>query len=379
MTVADGLKRTPLHRCHVEAGARLVDFAGWAMPVSYSGILAEHLAVRRAAGLFDVSHMGEIRIDGPAAERLVDWLTPNRVRGLQPGRAQYSALLTENGTYVDDLLVYRLDPEAILLVVNASNTAKDLAWIRDQTSRWQSAERGARDSVTLTDVSDQTALLALQGPLAAEILSSLTPLDLAQLRSFRLASTTVAGAAAVVSRTGYTGEDGFEIFLDAPDAAAVWGRLLDTGSDRGLQPIGLGARDSLRLEAGLCLYGHEIDETVTPLEAGLDWMVKLEDDDFIGRAALLEQRAAGVPRRLVGLELPGRRIARAGAKVWDGDRSIGAVTSGTWTPFLERSIAMALLAAGHTEPGREVEADVRDHREPARVRALPFHRRRSKS
>jgi aminomethyltransferase len=376
MTAVDGLKRTPLHRCHVEAGARMVDFAGWEMPVSYSGILAEHLAVRSTAGLFDVSHMGEIRVDGPGAEPFVDWLTPNRVRGLAPGRAQYSALLTESGTYVDDLLVYRLDRDSILLVVNASNTAKDLAWIRQHAGWWESAAPGARDGVTVTDVSDRTALLALQGPLAQDVLAPLTALDLAELRSFRLGSTEVAGAAAIVSRTGYTGEDGFEIFVGAADAVEVWKRLLDAGRDRGLQPIGLGARDSLRLEAGLCLYGHEIDETVTPLEAGLDWMVKLEDEDFIGRAALLEQRASGVPRCLVGLELPGRRIARAGAGVSDGHRTLGRVTSGTWSPVLERSIAMALLEAGSASVGRDVEVEVRDHHEPARVRALPFHRRK---
>ena len=230
--------------------------------------------------------------------------------------------------------------------------------------------------MTVTDSSDSTALLALQGPLAEEILTPLTPLDLSALRSFRLASTEVAGAAAIVSRTGYTGEDGFEIFVGAEAAAAVWNRLLDAGRDRGLLPIGLGARDSLRLEAGLCLYGHEIDETVTPLEAGLEWMVKLEDEDFVGRSALIEQRSAGVPRRLVGLELPGRRIARAGSDVGDGHRSLGRVTSGTWSPFLERSIAMALLETGSAEVGRDVEVQVRDHHEPARVRALPFHRRR---
>jgi aminomethyltransferase len=376
MTAADGLKRTPLHRCHVEAGARLVDFAGWEMPVSYSGILAEHLAVRKSAGLFDVSHMGEIKVDGPGAERFVDWLTPNRVRGLEPGRAQYSALLTERGTYVDDLIVYRLDRESILLVVNASNTAKDLEWIRRQAGSWASASKDGQAGVTVTDTSDSTALLALQGPLAQEILAPLTALDLSTLRSFRLGSTRVADAEAIVSRTGYTGEDGFEIFVGAADAVEVWNRLLAAGRDRGLMPIGLGARDSLRLEAGLCLYGHEIDETVTPLEAGLDWMVKLEDEDFLGRAALIEQRSAGVPRRLVGLELPGRRIARAGADVSDGHRSLGRVTSGTWTPFLERSIAMALLETGSAEVGRDVLVQVRDHHEPARVRALPFHRRR---
>ena len=263
------------------------------------------------------------------------------MRGLAPGRAQYSALLTDEGTYVDDLVVYRLEAESILLVVNASNTAKDLAWIRAR----------ATDGVTVDDVSDATALLALQGPRSSEILGGMTAADLRSLLSFRLVSTTVAGAPAVVSRTGYTGEDGFEIFVAAGDAARVWTDLLDAGRERGLVPAGLGARDSLRLEAGLCLYGHEIDETVTPFEVGLDWVVKLEDRDFVGRDALLRQRAAGVPRRLVGLELEGRRIGRAGATVWSGDEAIGRVTSGTWSPHLEQSIAMALVGAGHAARG----------------------------
>jgi aminomethyltransferase len=283
------------------------------------------------------------------------------------------------------LLVYRLEPEAILLVVNAANTAKDLAWIRQQAAGWEAGEGRAGSwgsgagGVRIIDVSDATALLALQGPLAQEMLAPITTLELAALRSFRLASGEVAGVECIVSRTGYTGEDGFEIFVASGDAVAVWRRLLDAGRDRGLLPIGLGARDSLRLEAGLCLYGHEIDDTVTPLEAGLDWMVKLDDEDFIGRAALLEQRAAGVPRRLVGLELAGRRIARAGARVWGGTAdAVGRVTSGTWSPFLERSIAMALLDAGRAAPGGAVEVEVRDHRESALVRSLPFHRRRGR-
>jgi aminomethyltransferase len=337
------------------------------MPVSYSGILAEHLAVRRAAGLFDVSHMGEIRVSGPAAEGFVDWLTPNKVRGLEPGRAQYTALLTDEGTFVDDLLVYRLDAETFLLVVNASNTAKDLAWIRER----------ARAGATIEDVSDATALLALQGPIAAEILAPLAAADVGALRSFSLVETSVAGAGATVSRTGYTGEDGFEIFVDAGDAERVWTGLLDAGGARGLVPVGLGARDSLRLEAGLCLYGHEIDDTVTPFEVGLDWVVKLDAGDFVGRDALVRQRAEGLRRKLVGLELPGRRIGRAEAAVSSGGEPIGRVTSGTWSPFLERSIAMALLASAHARAGEQVEVAVRETREPAQVRGLPFYRRRS--
>jgi aminomethyltransferase len=353
----------------------MVDFAGWEMPVSYSGILAEHLAVRRAAGLFDVSHMGEIEVRGAGAESFVDWLTPNRVRGLAPGRAQYSALLTERGTYVDDLLVYRLDRETILLVVNASNTEKDLAWIRERAEVWsQAATAGA--TVSIEDTSDSTALLALQGPRSVEILAPLAGDDVGGLRSFGLVTTRLAGERAIVSRTGYTGEDGFEIFLAAEAAERVWARLIEAGREHGLLAAGLGARDSLRLEAGLCLYGHEIDETVTPFEVGLDWVVKLAEGDFVGRDALLRQREAGVPRRLVGLELEGRRIGRADAVVWSNGEAIGRVTSGTWSPFLERSIAMALVGAGHAAAGGRVEVEVRATKEPAQVRGLPFYRRR---
>jgi aminomethyltransferase len=354
----------------------MVDFAGWEMPVSYSGILAEHLAVRRAAGLFDVSHMGEIEVRGPGAESFVDWLTPNRVRGLAPGRAQYSALLTEQGTFVDDLLVYRLDPQTILLVVNAANTEKDLAWIRERAETWSSDGPRAAAAVSIVDTSDATALLALQGPLSVEILAPLAGDDVGALRSFGLVTTQLVGERAVVSRTGYTGEDGFEIFVGARAAERVWSRLIEAGRERGLLAAGLGARDSLRLEAGLCLYGHEIDETVTPFEVGLDWVVKLDHGDFVGRDALLRQRAAGVPRRLVGLELEGRRIGRADAAVWSEGEAIGRVTSGTWSPFLERSIAMALVGAGHAAAGGRVEVEVRETKEPALVRELPFYRRR---
>ena len=346
-----------------------MDFAGWEMPVSYTGILAEHLAVRKKAGLFDVSHMGEIRVTGAGAESFVDSLTPNRVQGLRPGRAQYSALLTERGTFIDDLIVYRIDAETILLVVNASNTEKDLAWVRER------ATSARLDGLHVEDVSDATALLALQGPLAAEILAPLTSDDVAGLRSFDLVSTTVDGAAAVVSRTGYTGEDGFEIFVEPADAERVWNQLIETGRDRGLLPIGLGARDSLRLEAGLCLYGHEIDDSVTPFDVGLDWVVKLEGRDFVGKEALVRQRAEGVALRLVGLELGGRRIGRADAGVFGDGRAIGRVTSGTWSPFLERSIAMARVDADSAAAGATVEVEVGKGKEPASVRGLPFYRR----
>jgi aminomethyltransferase len=342
-----------------------VGFAGWEMPVQYAGVLQEHRAVRQAAGLFDVSHMGEIRVRGEGARDWIDYLTPNNVASLKPGRAQYSALLTEAGTYVDDLLVYCVGDTDFLLVVNAANTAGDFDWMKNY----------ARTGVEATDVSSETALLALQGPLAEAILAPLCDRDLGELRPFWFAETSVCGTDCIVSRTGYTGEDGFEIYLAGSESPPVWRALLERGAPSGLEPVGLGARDTLRLEAGLPLYGHEIDRGVTPLEAGLAWVAKLDRADFVGRDRLREQRAAGVPRRLVGLELGGRRIARQGAEVMLGGEVVGTVSSGTFSPTFERPIAMALLAAPAAEVGREVEVDVRGRREAAVVRDLPFYRR----
>ena len=365
MTDQDTLARTPLHAAHRRAGARLVPFAGWEMPVQYTGVMEEHRAVRSAAGLFDVSHMGELRISGTGAEAFLQRLTPNDVSKLAAGRAHYSGLLTERGTYIDDLLVYRLGAEELLLVVNAANRESDLEWVR----------RHAPEDVRVEDVSADYALLALQGPAAVDILSGLTDVDLPALRYYGFAIGEVAGREALLSRTGYTGEDGFELYLAPGGAEAVWDALLDAGHGKGLVPCGLGARDTLRLEAAMALYGHELDRDTTPWEAGLDWVVKLSKGDFIGRAALQRQKEKGVPRPLVGFEVEGRGIARQGHPVLVGGEPVGVVTSGTFSPTLEKALGLAWAPIGLADPGRRVEIDVRGRRLPARLVETPFYKR----
>jgi len=359
------LRRTPLYECHVEAGARMVDFAGWEMPVQYSGVIEEHRAVRRRAGLFDVSHMGEFRVTGEGAEIFLQGLTPNDVAKLSPGRAHYSGLLTERGTYIDDLLVYRLAPGEFMLVVNAANIEKDFAWVSER----------ADGGVEVVNASQDYALLALQGPRAEAILRRLTESDLASIRYYHFEHGQVAGRPAIISRTGYTGEDGFELYLAPEDAAPLWRRLLEVGTEDGLRPAGLGARDTLRLEAGMALYGHELDETTTPFEAGLSWVVKLDAGEFLGRRALLRQREVGVSRRLVGFELTSRGIARQGHGVSIAGESVGTVTSGTWSPTLEKAIGMAYVPSESATAGQPVELEVRGRRLAGGIVALPFYKR----
>lgn len=361
------LKTTPLNECHREAGARLVDFAGWEMPVQYSGVIEEHRAVRGAAGLFDVSHMGEISVQGSGAEAFLQHLTPNDVSKLEPGRAHYSGLLTEQGTYLDDLLVYRLGEEEFLMVVNAANREKDFEWVASHAAKAVAVE--------VEDVSDRWALLALQGPRALGILGPLASIDLDSVRYYGFARGEVDGTPAILSRTGYTGEDGYELYLDPEAAPGVWRKLLVAGEAAGLVPAGLGARDTLRLEAGMALYGHELDETTTPLEARLGWTVKLDKGDFIGRDALLAQKELGTSRKLVGFEVDGRRIAREGHPVVDGGETVGRVTSGTWSPTFEKPLGMAYVPGEHAEEGSEITLDVRGREVPARVVKLPFYRR----
>jgi aminomethyltransferase len=374
------LRRTPLFEAHQRAGARFVPFAGYEMPVSYQGVLDEHRAVRGAAGLFDVSHMGELEVRGPGAERFLQWLTPNDLTKLELGQAQLSALLDEQGGMLDDMLVYRIAPERFLLVVNAGTRALDWEWI----ARWAEDFEG----VELEDRSDATALLALQGPLAETILGRVSAVATHDLRYYRCVEGEVAGLAALVSRTGYTGEDGFELYVAAEDAAQLWERLLEAGVDLGLMPVGLGARDTLRLEAGMLLSGQDFDRTTTPLEVGVGWMVKMHKGDFLGRAALLRQQEAGPTRRLVGFECAGRIIARHGhgvavassaaAGAASGGAITGTVTSGTYSPSLERPIGLARLegpAGFEVLPGAELELDVRGRSVEGRVVRLPFYRR----
>ena len=367
MTDASARFKTPLHGRHVALGAKMAPFAGWEMPVQYTGITEEHLAVRQAAGLFDVSHMGEIEVAGTDALAAVQRLSTNDAGRLEIGQAQYSALATPEGTFVDDLLVYRLADDHFLLVVNAANTAAGYRWIQDGI-----ADIG--DAVAV-NTSSRYALLAVQGPRALDVAQSLTDMDLAAIRHYRFATGEVAGLRATVSRTGYTGEDGFEIFVAPQVAERLWTALLSAGRPHGLQPAGLGARDTLRLEAAMRLSGRDIDRTTTVLEAGLGWIVGWRKPAFIGRDALLRQREAGVDRKLVGFEMAGPGIARHGYAVHAGGGRVGVVTSGTRTPSVGKAIGLAYVPAAGAAPGTEYEVDVRGRRVPARVVPLPFYKR----
>ena len=359
--------KTPLHGRHVALGAKMVPFAGWEMPLQYAGITEEHLAVRRAAGLFDVSHMGEIEVAGADALAAVQRISTNDASRLEVGQAQYSALATPKGTFVDDLLVYRLAGDHFMLVVNAANIAAGFEWIRDRIA-------GVGDAVAV-NTSSRYALIAVQGPRALDVVQPLTDVELAAIRYYRFATGEVSGIRATISRTGYTGEDGLELFVAPQTADRLWTALMSAGRHHGLQPAGLGARDTLRLEAAMRLSGQDIDGTTTVLEAGLGWIVGWDKADFIGREALVKQREAGVERKLVGLEMAGPGIARHGYGVHAGGERVGRVTSGTRTPFLEKAVALAYVPAAGAAPGTEYEVDVRGRRVPARVVGLPFYKR----
>jgi aminomethyltransferase len=335
------------------------------MPIQYQGVLAEHRAVREAAGLFDVSHMGEIEVSGPGAEQFVERMTPNRVARLAAGQAHYSALLSERGTFLDDLLIYRLAAARFLLVVNAANTVKNLEWLR----------RHAEGDVEIRDASEEYALLALQGPRAATVLARLLGRPLGEVRPFRFVTMPFAGDRVLVSRTGYTGEDGFEIYLPPALAPAMWEQILEAGGGDGVSPVGLGARDTLRLEAALCLYGQDIDEGVTPWEAGLDFIVKLGKGDFVGREALVRQKAAGITRRLTGFAMTDRGIARPGHAVIQGGVRVGQVTSGTHSPSLGRAIGLTYLPSEARDPGTPLAVVIRGSEVAAEVVSIPFYRR----
>jgi aminomethyltransferase len=355
----EGLKHTPLYDEHKELGARLVDFAGYEMPVQYEGIKAEHEAVRNHAGLFDVSHMGEAFFRGPDAEAAVQRLVTRDVGRLDVGQAGYSAVCYEDGGTVDDVIVYRREDD-FLIVVNASNREKDLEHFQTNTEDLD---------VELTDESDDWALLALQGPEAEKLLQDFTDADLSSLKPFRFVEAEVEGVRAIISRTGYTGEDGFEIYLSPDGAPSVWRRLID----KGVTPAGLGARDTLRLEAGMCLYGNELDAETTPLEAGISFAVHLDKEQrFIGQRALLLEDTQGLRKKLVGFEMEGRGIARHGYHVTSGAEIVGEVTSGTKSPTLDRAIGLALV-----DPGVDdwFEIVIRDNPVPARAVPLPFYKR----
>jgi aminomethyltransferase len=357
-------RHTPLFDEHVALGAKIVPFAGYRMPIQYpTGINAEHQAVRKAAGLFDVSHMGEFEVWGERAEDFLQHVTTNDVSRLEEWQAQYSTLPRDDGTLIDDLLVYRF-PDHFMLVVNASNRERDWEWISRYADRF---------GVELRDRSDGVALLALQGPASEAILARLSDAPLPEIGYYRFRAGEVDGRPAVISRTGYTGEDGFELYLDAADAAAVWRRLLEVGRADGLVPVGLGARDSLRLEMGYALYGNDLDDRRTPLEAGLGWVVKLDKGDFVGREALQRQKAEGVRERLVGFRLTARGFPRRGYTVRFDGRDAGSVTSGTLSPSLGEGIGMAYLPVEAAKPGTRVEVVIRDQAVPAEVVRPPFY------
>lgn len=363
-TTLNALRQTPLVEVHRQLGAKLVPFAGWEMPVQYAGITPEHRAVREAVGLFDIGHMGIFTVSGPEAEAFLDRMVPNKVAGMPAGKAVYTQFVRPTGGTIDDLIVYHVDPGVYYVVVNASNTDKDWDWLQ--------AHKPA--DVTLTNEGERLTFLALQGPRAAAMAPKLTDAAVTELPSFGVMRAPLAGSPAIWARTGYTGEDGFELFVPVAEAARIWDALLAAGAEFGIQPIGLGARDSLRLEAGLPLYGHELDETITPLEAGLGWSVKLAKGEFVGRDSLQAQKEAGVPRLLTGVVIEGRAIPRQGYALFDGDTAVGEIVSGTLSPLRPEPIGTAFVRPDLAVPGTKLSLEVRGKRYPAEVVRLPFHR-----
>lgn len=361
------MRRTPLFDDHVRLGARIVDFAGWEMPVQYAGVIQEHRAVRSAAGLFDVSHMGQLEITGADATDFIQYMTSNDVAKMWDGKAQYSLLLNERGTVIDDVIVYRFSPRRYLMVVNAANTARDLEWIR--------AHR--RGDTTVDDRSDDYALLALQGPRSSDILQSLTDVDLASIKTYGFDAGRIAAVGdVIIARTGYTGEDGFELFCAPAAAATIWNALLEAGADDGIQPAGLGARDTLRIEMKYSLYGHEISEDTTPYEAGLGWVVKLKQPaDFIGKEALISAKEQGLTRRLAGFVMRDRGIPRPGYAIARNGEPVGVVTSGTHSPSLDVPIGIGFVPADAAEIGTTISIDIRGRFREARIVETPFYKK----
>ena len=358
-------KRTPLYDAHRALGARVIEFGGWEMPVQYSSILAEHRAVRAQAGLFDLSHMGEIEIAGPRALEVCQELLVTDVAQAQPWQAQYSILCYANGGCVDDVIVYRIETDRYLLCVNAANIEKDWNWIMDHN----------HGRAQIKDCSDEYALIAVQGPQSVSIVQPLVSVDLATIRRYWFASGEAAGCRALIARTGYTGEDGFELFVPSADSLTVWNACLDAGRQFGLIPVGLGARDTLRLEAGLLLYGNDLDADSSPLEAGLARLVRFDKSAFLGREALLQQQNTGLSKKLVGLKMEEGGIPRHGYPLWSGAQQVGVVTSGTQSPTLGVGIGLGYVLPTHATIGAELEVEIRNRRAQARVVKLPFYRR----
>jgi len=357
------LKRTPLNAVHVKAGAKMVPFGGWDMPVQYAGIIEEHRTVRSAVGLFDISHMGEFEIGGPGAVGILQRLTTNDASALAVGQVQYSLLCYPEGGIVDDLTLYRLADDRFMLTVNASNIDKDWAWVTSQgqgDARWR-------------NISAETGLLAVQGPRAESLVGRLADVDVTAIGYYRFVKGRVAGIPTVISRTGYTGEDGFELYVAAGDAEKLWRALLDAGRGDGIMPVGLGARDTLRLEMKYALYGNDIDQTTNPIEAVLGWVVKLPKGDFIGRGPIERVKAEGPRRKLVGFDMVDRAVARHGYRILKGGAEIGVVTSGSYGPQVDRYIGVGYVATAHSKVGDEIEIEVRGKAQRAKVVQTPFY------
>ncbi len=367
---SDNLKKTPLNAAHRELGGKMVDFGGWEMPVQYpAGVIEEHMATRTRAGLFDVSHMGEIWVEGEDAIPFVNRITTNDVTKLVDGQAHYSALTNEKGGVVDDLLVYRFDVDKLLLVVNAGTTEKDWDWISSQKKT---------ENVTLTNASADYCQIAIQGPNAFGILQRLTETDLGEIKYYHFTMGYVDGVESIISRTGYTGEDGFEVYANEKYARQIWDKMLETGDfgkDSGIVPCGLAARNTLRLEAGMSLYGHELSDEITPLEANLGWITKLQKGDFVGSDVLRKSKEEGIKRRIAGFEMTEPGIARDGYDVYIEDKRVGYVTSGSPAPFLKKNIGLAFLPVEFANDGQEIRIDVRGKHLSAKVVPTPFYKR----
>lgn len=357
--------KTTLYDKHVEAGAKMVDFAGYQMPIQYRSIQAEHKRVRESVGVFDVSHMGEFWVKGPDMVDFVDHVTVNNAAKLQVNQAQYSAMLFEDGGIVDDLIVYRFE-DRMMLVVNAANRQKDWDWINKHAKEFD---------VELEDASDRMSLIAVQGRNAPDVLKKLTETDLGEIKFYWFREGEVAGHRAIISKTGYTGEAGFELYVDNESAPAIWDALMEAGQEYDIEPAGLGARDTLRLEMKFPLYGNDIDETTNPIEAGLGWITKVNKGDFVGREAIQEVKAKGISRKLIGFELEGKAIPRKGYPCVQGDTTIGEVRSGAWSPSLDKGIGTAYLDKEYAAVDTRFEVEVRGKRIPAHVVETPFYKR----
>ena len=356
------LKKTPLYGRHVTLGGKMVNFSGWALPVYYSGIIAEHRWVRQSCGVFDVSHLGEIRVKGPGASPFLQHRLTNDMARLQNGRILYSLLCDERGFTLDDILIYQARPDDFYLVVNAANAEAD----------WEELAKYAPDSVTLVNDSDRMACIAVQGPKSEEALETLFGFELKSLAYYSFKEESFTGGAVWISRSGYTGEDGFEIFSDHSLSLAVWDKLADAGQKKGILPAGLGARNTLRLEAGNALYGNDLDRRTTPLEAGLEWAVALGKGRFVGRDALVRQKEAGLARRLVGFKVLDRAVAREHYPIFKENKRVGTVTSGSYGPTVDCNIGLGYVEKGHDQPGHLIEIEIHGHRVTAEIVRLPF-------